>query len=102
MAAVELRAGSVFDPVGFAAFLGEQPDLGTKWQPRFVRVTAALPQTATNKVAKPALRADAWRTDDPVWWQPQPGDPYRRLTAEDVAALADELAQHGGAPGRLS
>ena len=43
MAALELRPGAAFDPDGFAAFLGAQPDLGTKWSPRFVRVSPASP-----------------------------------------------------------
>ena len=45
MAAVELRPGA--DVAGLAhglpAFLATQRDLGTKWAPRFVRVTGALP-----------------------------------------------------------
>ena len=40
MATLELRPGAAFDPGGFAAFLESQPDLGTKWPPRFVRVLA--------------------------------------------------------------
>ena len=38
MAALELRAGARFDPPGFSAFVAAQPDLGTKWAPRFVRI----------------------------------------------------------------
>ena len=50
MAALQLRPGAVFDPDAFAAFLAAQPDMGTKWTPRFVRVAEALPTTATSKV----------------------------------------------------
>jgi fatty-acyl-CoA synthase len=99
MAALELTPSAAFDPEAFARFLAGQPDLGTKWWPRFVRVTPALPQTATNKVAKPALRSEAWRTTDPVWWQPSPGDPYRRFTADDASALVTEFAEHGRGAG---
>jgi len=99
MAAVELRPGASFDPDGFARWLADQPDLGTKWAPRFVRVTAELPQTATGKVTKMALRREGWDCDDEVWWRPgTPADGYRPLTAEDRARLAAELAANR-APG---
>jgi acyl-CoA synthetase (AMP-forming)/AMP-acid ligase II len=97
MAAVELHAGRAFDPDAFAAFLAAQPDLGTKWTPRFVRVVDRLPVTATDKVNKQPLRATAWRTDDEVWYQPARGQPYRRLTADDVTALDAGLAANGRA-----
>jgi len=38
------------------AVLADQPDLGTKWSPRYVRVTDALPVTETQKVLKRLLR----------------------------------------------
>jgi len=95
MAALELGPGSAgFDPEGFARFLGGQEDLGTKWTPRFVRVVDHLPLTATNKILKRVLRAERWHTDDPVWWQPERGAPYRLLTGEDVATLDDAVAGH--------
>ena len=94
MAAVELRAGQTFDPVAFATFLAAQADLGTKWTPRFVRVVDDMPLTANNKVNKQPLRAAAWITTDPVWWQPRRGDAYRLLTDADRAALAAEFASH--------
>src|SRR5207245_11372693 len=50
MAALQLRPGATFDPEGFAAFLAAQPDLGTKWAPRFVRVAATLPVPAPRQV----------------------------------------------------
>ncbi|HUI03317.1 MAG TPA: hypothetical protein VLZ77_07230, partial [Acidimicrobiales bacterium] len=89
-------------------FLEEQPDLGTKWAPRFVRVTGAVPLTASGKVDKRPLRRALWNTDDPVWWRPfapraaagRPGSgpaplAYRRLTPADAAALAAQFAAHG-------
>jgi acyl-CoA synthetase (AMP-forming)/AMP-acid ligase II len=88
MAAVELRPGVAFDPDGFAAWLAAQLDLGTKWAPRYVRISPSLPQTANGKVTKTALRDDRWGGPDPVWWRPDgSGDRYRPLTAEDRAAL---------------
>ncbi|HVX20005.1 MAG TPA: AMP-binding protein [Acidimicrobiales bacterium] len=94
MAAVELRPGAAFDPDGFAAWLAAQPDLGTKWAPRFVRVTGTIPQTANGKITKAALRDDGWTTVDPVWWRPDRDGPYRVLTAGDRGRLDADLARH--------
>jgi fatty-acyl-CoA synthase len=69
MAALELAPGAVFDPVAFGVFLAAQEDLGTKWAPKYVRISTDLPKTATSKVVKKALRAERWQTTDPVWWR---------------------------------
>ena len=98
MAALQLRPGATFDPEGFAAFLAAQPDLGTKWTPRFVRVAATLPVTETSKVLKRVLRRDRWETGDEVWWQPEKGAAYRRLTPADIDALRAEFAARGRQP----
>ena len=98
MSALQLRPGATFDPKGFAAFLAAQPDLGTKWTPRFVRVGATLPVTETSKILKRVLRRDRWETDDDVWWQPEKGGAYRRLTPADVDALRAEFAARGRQP----
>ncbi len=98
MAALQLRPGATFEPEGFAAFLSAQPDLGTKWTPRFVRVGATLPVTETSKILKRVLRRDRWETDDDVWWQPEKGGAYRRLTPADVEALRAEFAARGRQP----
>jgi fatty-acyl-CoA synthase len=96
MAAVELRPGTAFDPDGFASFLSDQPDLGTKWSPRFVRVMDSLPLTATGKITKDALRRAAWQCHDPVFWAPDRAPwRYRRLTGDDRAHLGDEFARFG-------
>lgn len=104
MAALELRPGARFDPEAFAAWLFSQPDLGTKWAPRFVRIVDSMPLTANNKVHKPPLRAQAWECDDPVWWIPlgtraEPGDgappTYQPLTGEGRAALRSAFTDHG-------
>ncbi len=93
MAALELDAEATFDPAAFTAFLAEQPDLGPKWRPRFVRVVAAIPLTATAKVDRKPLQAERWNTADQVWWSPTANDAYRRLTAEDVTALHRAFAE---------
>jgi fatty-acyl-CoA synthase len=95
MAALELRPGSRFDPDGFVAFLDEQPDLGTKWAPKFVRISDTMPLTGTNKVMKMPLRRDGWATDDEMWWREGRELTYRRLTDDDRAALDKDLAEHG-------
>ena len=88
MAALQLRPGvDVLDPVDWIEFLRRQGDLGTKWAPRFVRVTPALPTTATNKVLKRALRAERWNCTDPIWWQAEKGGPYERLTEREARSL---------------
>ncbi|MEU9605285.1 AMP-binding protein [Streptomyces sp. NPDC048057] len=87
-----------FDPAAFAAFLAAQPDLGTKMAPRFVRVGAELPVTATNKIHRAALRREGFlRGPDPVWWRPPGESAYRRLTAADAAALRVRFAEQGRA-----
>jgi fatty-acyl-CoA synthase len=70
MVALETVAGQPFDADEFGVWLLAQPDLGPKWIPRYVRVSASLPQTATGKVTKVDLRAEAWACDEPVWWRP--------------------------------
>ena len=88
--------GLDFDPDAFAAFLGAQSDLGTKWAPRFVRIVDALPVTGADKVAKLPLRAAAWLADNgEVWWRPARDDAYRLLDDAARASLADQFAAHG-------
>ena len=100
MAAVEMVPGRPFDPDAFAAWLGAQPDLGPKWVPRYVRVSESLPQTATGKVTKVGLRAEAWECDEPVWWRPLGSGAiaYVPLTDDDRAELAKGLAENGRPP----
>jgi fatty-acyl-CoA synthase len=88
MAAVQLRPGlDTLNADEFAGFLAAQRDLGTKWAPRFVRMSAALPATATNKVLKRSLRAERWNCAEPVLWQPERGGAYQLLDPRDAATL---------------
>jgi fatty-acyl-CoA synthase len=100
MVAIETVPGKEFDPVGFATWLQEQPDLGPKWLPRYVRVSPSLPQTATGKVTKVGLRAEAWACDDHVWWRPLDRSDIRfsLLTDDERKALAAGLAENGRPP----
>jgi fatty-acyl-CoA synthase len=93
MATLLLRPGRRFDPVGFAEFLAGESDMGTKWAPRYVRITDELPVTATTKVLKRVLRNEGWHCNDPVWWRPQRADPFQLLRPADAAALDRAIAE---------
>lgn len=93
MAALALREGVTFDPAAFAEFLCEQPDLGTKMAPSYVRVVHAMPVTATNKVHRVGLRREGFRCGDPVWRAVD--GTYGPLTAEDVERLVAEYGARG-------
>jgi len=95
MAALELGPGVEFSADSFAEFLAAQPDLGTKWAPRYVRVVDHMPLTANNKVNKQPLRSARWETGDAVWVRNAPDGPYRRLTDADVDALRAEFEANG-------
>jgi fatty-acyl-CoA synthase len=91
MVALELVAGAEFDPAGFDRFLDEQPDLGPKWRPAFVRVTEELPKLASMKIDKQRLRREAWRAVA-VCWRPGRGEGLRPLDDADRARLDPLLA----------
>lgn len=77
MAAIVLRDGAELEPAPFGEFLRGQADLGTKMWPRFVRVTAELPTTATNKILKrELLRQGIDGAGDPVWERDERGTSY--------------------------
>lgn len=97
MAAVEMAEGHVFDPAAFDEFLASQRDLGTKWSPRLVRVSDAIPLTANNKVHKPPLRADRWNTDESVYWRSERHDALRIMTPADKSALEQRFHDNGRA-----
>lgn len=67
MAAVVLAEGSDLDAAGLRRFLLEQPDLGPKQWPTYVRIAAALPRTETFKVVKRDLIAQGTDCTDQVW-----------------------------------
>ena len=96
MAAIEMEHDVAFDADAFGRFLAAQSDLGTKWAPRYVRVTT-LPVGATNKVDKRPLRSERWYTDDPLYWRPTNELSYRRFDADDLAALEARFREHGRA-----
>jgi fatty-acyl-CoA synthase len=96
MVALEVRDVAGFDTARFSAFLAQQPDLGTKATPRFVRVSKALPTTGSNKLMKKQMQAEAWLSADAVYAWRGRGDPeYRLMSAEDKAALEVEFFASG-------
>jgi fatty-acyl-CoA synthase len=96
MVALEMRDVDAFDPVAFATFLAQQSDLGTKATPRFVRVSAALPTTGSNKLMKRQMQADAWQSTDTVYaWRGRGTPDYRRMSDEDKAVLEAEFFASG-------
>ena len=93
MAAVELTNGEDFDVDAFDRWLDEQRDLGTKWAPAFLRVTTALDETATGKITKVRLKAEAWHCTDPVWYRPSRTMPYGRVDQAVRSLLDQRLAE---------
>jgi len=95
MAALQMNDPEAFDPAAFDRFLLEQEDLGTKWSPRYLRVTPSLPTTQTSKVQKRLLRSERWECEEPVWFRPEPKAPLRRLAPEDREAIRSAFAARG-------
>jgi fatty-acyl-CoA synthase len=93
MLALQLDEGATFDADDFAEFLREQPDLGTVWTPRYLRVSPHMPVTETNKVLKRVMARECWITDDPIWVRDADG--YRPFGGEDRETLRRDLAAHG-------
>jgi len=99
MVALVLREGVDFDGSSFASWLDGQPDLGSKWQPRFVRLCEELPSTPTNKVLTRTLVHQKYRSDrvggDPLYLRARGADSYRRFDEDDEAALRHAFATNG-------
>jgi fatty-acyl-CoA synthase len=86
-----LETGPDFDPDAFLAFLHEQPDLGSKWTPRMLRLVDDLPVTATRKVDKPRLRRQGWDGDRVLELR---DGRYHPVDEQRRAELETELAEH--------
>ncbi len=94
MAVLEVHDPATFSPDDFDAFLAGQPDLGTKWAPRYVRVLEHLPVTATNKVDKQVLRHQRWRGDGRLFWRPARRQPLRPMSPEELDRLEAAFETH--------
>jgi fatty-acyl-CoA synthase len=94
MAAVVLNDGAELDPHAFEAFLAAQPDLSPKAWPRYVRIAADLPSTATHKVLKRELIAEgaAAGEGEILWEREARGTTYR------IANPAPGARDGGSAP----
>jgi fatty-acyl-CoA synthase len=78
MAAVVLQEDATLSPEELEAFLAEQPDLSPKAWPRYVRIAADLPSTATNKVLKRELVAQGptAAAGEQLWLREERGTSY--------------------------
>jgi len=97
MAAIVLRPGAAFDAAAFTRFI-DGADLPPRWRPIFVRVAAALPTTATNKILKRALRGEKFLLDrvaDPLFWRPRGAAQLAPFTAADLAGLRQRFVRAG-------
>lgn len=97
MATLQVQDPDAFDPAAFAAFLQEQPDLGTKWAPRFLSVVTDVPVTATQKINKPSLRRDAWLVNETVYHRPGREIVFELLDEPAVRALEESFEENGRA-----
>ncbi len=95
MAALEVRDPDAFDGDQFDAFLREQDDLGTKWSPRYIRLSASLPVTETKKVLKRKLRSERWECEERVFHWPAKGERLRRMNDADREALRAAFVDRG-------
>jgi fatty-acyl-CoA synthase len=82
MAAI-VTDGTPLEPADFGRFLAEQPDLGGKQIPQYVRTVRELPRTATFKVVKRRLSADGLDCPGPIWKRCGQGTSYTVLSSED-------------------
>lgn len=97
MATLQVPDPDGFNPAAFAAFLEEQPDLGTKWAPRFLSVVTDVPVTATQKINKPSLRRDAWLVNETVYHRPGRDIVFEQLDEHGIRALEESFEENGRA-----
>ncbi len=96
MGAIEVADPNSFDVSAFAGYLAAQPDLGSKGIPRFLRISAALPVTGSNKVLKRELQLQRWHTCEPVYrWVGRGAPEYTRMTDADKRCLDAEFTTYG-------
>jgi fatty-acyl-CoA synthase len=83
MAAIVLNDGHTLDPDTFETFLDAQPDLSPKARPRYVRLAADLPSTATHKVLKRQLitQGTTVSAGEALWERQSRGTAYSLLGA---------------------
>lgn len=97
MATLQVQDPDGFNPAAFGAFLEEQPDLGTKWAPRFLSVVTDVPVTATQKINKPSLRRDAWLVNETVYHRPGRDIVFEQLDERGIRTLEESFEENGRA-----
>lgn len=99
MAALVLRDGATFDPDAFASWLDEQADVGPKWHPRYLRITAAMPTSPTNKILKRVLVHEKFRPDrtngSELWFRTRQEHIYRPFGDAQAKELEEEFVHYG-------
>jgi fatty-acyl-CoA synthase len=99
MACLVLREGARPEGAALASWIDAQADLAPKWRPRYVRVTDAMPATATNKIVKRTLVHQKFRSDrtgpDPIFVRGRGEPAYRLLTEEDERRLEASFTAAG-------
>ena len=95
MATLQMQDPAAFDPEDFARFLQAQPDLGTKWAPRFLAVVSDVPVTATQKINKPSLRRDAWLVNETILHRPGREIAFEVLDDNALEKLERRFAESG-------
>lgn len=100
MVAIQLVPGATFDIDEFAAFLGEQSDLGPKWVPSYVEVVDELPLTQTNKVVKRDLVKRRWHsvessTSARLWHRPGKSVEFVPFTTDEAHRLRQRFEANG-------
>lgn len=91
MAAIVLNDGHTLDPHAFEVFLDAQPDLSPKARPRYVRMAADLPSTATHKVLKRQLIAQGITVGagEALWERETRGTAYTAVAASSGSRAPD-------------
>jgi AMP-binding enzyme C-terminal domain len=102
MAAIVLNEGLTLDPDSFETFLEAQPDLSPKARPRYVRIAADLPSTATHKVLKRQLitQGTAIAEGETLWEREPRGTAYRAVSRAD--APSPWVPDGGSAPSTVA
>jgi fatty-acyl-CoA synthase len=99
MACLVLREGARPEGAALASWIDVQADVAPKWRPRYVRVTEAMPATATNKIVKRSLVHQKFRSDrtgaDPIFVRGRGEPAYRLLTEEDERRLEASFTAAG-------
>jgi fatty-acyl-CoA synthase len=99
MAALVMKDGTAFDPVGFAAWIDALADVGPKWRPRYVRIARELPTTGTNKIVKRTLVHQKFRhdrvDDDQLFVRGRDEPAYRLFDPDEESSLREAFVRAG-------